>query len=143
MSTGFDFNRPLLLDGGVRRGSDVAIALALGATAAGIGRPAIWGLAADGEAGVRQVLDRLRDEVSVSASDLLSVSETPGTITPSNTSRQTGTRSGCATHEPSKPSLASRCLSWRTLSSAVLVTSSSRRFGMNAAIPPIANAPRR
>jgi len=53
---------PLLLDGGVRRGSDVALALALGATAAGVGRPVLWGLAADGERGVRQVLELLREE---------------------------------------------------------------------------------
>ncbi|MFD2416828.1 alpha-hydroxy acid oxidase [Amycolatopsis pigmentata] len=53
---------PVLLDGGVRRGSDVAIALALGAVAVGVGRPVIWGLAADGELGVRQVLELLREE---------------------------------------------------------------------------------
>jgi 4-hydroxymandelate oxidase len=54
---------PLLLDGGIRRGTDVVKALALGAAAVGIGRPVLWGLAADGEAGVRQVLERLRSEV--------------------------------------------------------------------------------
>ncbi|GGL94763.1 alpha-hydroxy-acid oxidizing enzyme [Streptomyces fumigatiscleroticus] len=53
---------PVLLDGGVRRGSDVAVALALGATAVGVGRPVLWGLAAEGEAGVRRVLATLRDE---------------------------------------------------------------------------------
>ncbi|GAA5168663.1 MULTISPECIES: alpha-hydroxy acid oxidase [Amycolatopsis] len=53
---------PVLLDGGVRRGTDVAIALALGATAVGIGRPVLWGLAAAGESGVRQVLELLREE---------------------------------------------------------------------------------
>ncbi|MFI6348332.1 alpha-hydroxy acid oxidase [Streptomyces sp. NPDC050560] len=53
---------PVLLDGGVRRGSDVAVALALGATAVGVGRPVLWGLAADGEDGVRDVLARLRDD---------------------------------------------------------------------------------
>lgn len=42
---------PVLLDGGVRRGSDVAVALALGARAVGLGRPVVWGLAAEGEAG--------------------------------------------------------------------------------------------
>ncbi|MCP2244363.1 alpha-hydroxy acid oxidase [Lentzea aerocolonigenes] len=53
---------PVVLDGGVRSGADIALALALGASAAGIGRPVLWGLAADGEAGVRKVLDALRDE---------------------------------------------------------------------------------
>ncbi|MFJ6088133.1 alpha-hydroxy acid oxidase [Streptomyces sp. NPDC092369] len=53
---------PVLVDGGVRRGSDVAVALALGATAVGVGRPVLWGLAGGGEAGVREVLAVLRDE---------------------------------------------------------------------------------
>ena len=53
---------PVLLDGGVRRGTDVVKALALGAAAVLIGRPYLWGLAAAGEAGVRRVLDLLRDE---------------------------------------------------------------------------------
>lgn len=53
---------PVVLDGGVRSGADIALALALGASATGIGRPVLWGLAADGEAGVRKVLDALRDE---------------------------------------------------------------------------------
>ncbi|MEU6172312.1 alpha-hydroxy acid oxidase [Streptantibioticus parmotrematis] len=54
---------PLLLDGGVRRGTDIVKALALGATAVGIGRPVVWGLAADGESGVTRVLDILRREL--------------------------------------------------------------------------------
>jgi 4-hydroxymandelate oxidase len=53
---------PVVLDGGVRSGGDIAVALALGAWAVGIGRPVLWGLAADGERGVRRVLDVLRDE---------------------------------------------------------------------------------
>jgi isopentenyl diphosphate isomerase/L-lactate dehydrogenase-like FMN-dependent dehydrogenase len=53
---------PVLLDGGVRRGTDILVALALGATAVGIGRPALWGLAVDGEAGVGRVLDLLAGE---------------------------------------------------------------------------------
>ena len=50
------------LDGGVRRGSDVATALALGARAVFVGRPVLFGLALGGEAGVRQVLEILRAE---------------------------------------------------------------------------------
>ncbi|GGU13295.1 alpha-hydroxy acid oxidase [Lentzea flava] len=53
---------PVVLDGGVRSGGDVALAVALGASAAGLGRPVLWGLAADGSHGVRRVLDVLRDE---------------------------------------------------------------------------------
>jgi isopentenyl diphosphate isomerase/L-lactate dehydrogenase-like FMN-dependent dehydrogenase len=54
---------PVLMDGGVRRGTDVLVALATGATAVGIGRPAIWGLAVGGEGGVGQVLDLLTGEL--------------------------------------------------------------------------------
>jgi isopentenyl diphosphate isomerase/L-lactate dehydrogenase-like FMN-dependent dehydrogenase len=54
---------PVLLDGGVRRGTDVIKALLLGARAVLIGRPYLWGLAAGGEAGVAHVLEILRDEV--------------------------------------------------------------------------------
>ncbi len=50
----------VLLDGGVRRGSDVVKALALGARAVMIGRAYLWGLAANGQAGVENVLDLLR-----------------------------------------------------------------------------------
>ena len=53
----------VILDGGVRRGTDVAKALALGARAVFIGRPALWGLAAAGEEGARHVLEILRDEI--------------------------------------------------------------------------------
>lgn len=53
----------VLMDGGVRRGSDVLQALALGARAVAVGRPALWGLAVDGQAGVEHVLDILRDEL--------------------------------------------------------------------------------
>lgn len=53
---------PILLDGGIRRGTDVLKALAVGARAVLIGRPYLWGLAAAGEAGVREVLEMLRAE---------------------------------------------------------------------------------
>lgn len=54
---------PVLVDGGVRRGKDVFRALALGATAVFIGRPAHWGLGLGGQAGVERVLDCLRQEL--------------------------------------------------------------------------------
>ncbi|MFI5891582.1 alpha-hydroxy acid oxidase [Actinoplanes sp. NPDC051513] len=63
---------PLLLDGGVRRGTDVAKALALGARAVAVGRPVLWGLAVAGEPGVARVLEMLRAEL-VNAVTLLGV----------------------------------------------------------------------
>ena len=59
---------PVLLDGGVRRGTDVLKALALGARSVMIGRPYLWALTVGGEAGVRRLLDLLRDEIAVSMS---------------------------------------------------------------------------
>jgi 4-hydroxymandelate oxidase len=56
---------PVLVDGGIRRGSDVFKALALGARAVGIGRPYLWGLAAFGQPGVERVLDLLRAEFTL------------------------------------------------------------------------------
>jgi L-lactate dehydrogenase (cytochrome)/(S)-mandelate dehydrogenase len=56
-------NTEVLLDGGVRRGSDVVKALALGARAVLIGRPYVYGLAVDGQAGVTRVLDILAEEI--------------------------------------------------------------------------------
>lgn len=53
---------PVLIDGGVRRGTDVLKALALGASAVGIGRPYVWGLASFGEPGVDRVLEILDSE---------------------------------------------------------------------------------
>lgn len=54
---------PVLLDGGVRRGTDVLKAVALGADAVAVGRPVLWGLAVDGEDGVVRVLEILADEL--------------------------------------------------------------------------------
>jgi lactate 2-monooxygenase len=51
---------PVLLDSGIRSGADVFRALALGASAVGLGRPYVWGLAAGGEDGVREVIRNLR-----------------------------------------------------------------------------------
>ncbi|CAL9055560.1 glycolate oxidase 1-like [Musa acuminata AAA Group] len=56
---------PVFLDGGIRRGTDVFKALALGASGVFIGRPVVFALAADGEAGVRKVLQMLRDELEL------------------------------------------------------------------------------
>ncbi|MFI9786781.1 alpha-hydroxy acid oxidase [Kitasatospora sp. NPDC051984] len=56
-------NLPVLLDGGVRTGTDIALAVALGARAVLIGRPLLWGLAVDGERGAGQVLDLLKAEL--------------------------------------------------------------------------------
>jgi len=53
----------VVLDGGIRRGSDVVKALALGARAVLIGRASLWGLAANGQTGVENVLDVLRSGI--------------------------------------------------------------------------------
>jgi len=53
------------IDGGIRRGTDVLKALALGARAVMVGRPALWGLAVSGAAGVHDVLEILRDELTM------------------------------------------------------------------------------
>lgn len=56
---------PILLDGGVRRGTDVLKALALGASAVLVGRPSLYGLAADGARGVTSVINILRNELEM------------------------------------------------------------------------------
>lgn len=55
----------VMMDGGVRRGTDIVKALALGAHAVMLGRPALWGLAAGGEAGARRVLELLCNELDL------------------------------------------------------------------------------
>ena len=55
----------VLVDGGIRRGTDVLKALALGARAVLIGRPVLWALAVNGESGVKQMLDILKQEFSI------------------------------------------------------------------------------
>jgi len=67
------------MDGGVRRGTDVLVALALGARAVLVGRPALWGLACGGEEGARRVLQLLRDEVQLALA--LSGCASPADIT--------------------------------------------------------------
>lgn len=55
----------VLVDGGIRRGTDILKALALGAKAVLLGRPILWGLAVGGEAGVQHVIELLRDELDI------------------------------------------------------------------------------
>ena len=78
----------VLVDGGVRRGTDVVKALALGARAVMVGRPVLWGLAAGGEEGVLHVLELLREEVELAL--LLCGCPTPGDVTPAHISANTG-----------------------------------------------------
>jgi L-lactate dehydrogenase (cytochrome) len=55
---------PLLFDSGVRGGSDIIRALALGANFVMLGRPLMYGIGSDGEKGLRRVLDIIKDELS-------------------------------------------------------------------------------
>jgi isopentenyl diphosphate isomerase/L-lactate dehydrogenase-like FMN-dependent dehydrogenase len=75
----------ILLDGGVRRGTDAVKALALGARAVLVGRPVIWGLAVDGGAGVARVLELLQAEVAL-ALKLLGCAS-PGEVGPAHVRR--------------------------------------------------------
>jgi 4-hydroxymandelate oxidase len=77
---------PLLLDGGIRRGTDVLKALALGATAVLIGRPIVYGLAVSGAFGVAHVLRLLRDELEIAMA--LSGCRTLGDIGPDRVARR-------------------------------------------------------
>jgi isopentenyl diphosphate isomerase/L-lactate dehydrogenase-like FMN-dependent dehydrogenase len=75
----------VLMDGGVRRGTDVLTALALGARAVMVGRPAIWGLAVAGEDGARRVLELLRNELEVALT--LCGCRTPASVSRSTVQR--------------------------------------------------------
>ncbi len=66
---------PVLMDGGIRRGTDVVKALALGATACLIGRPQLWGVSVAGQRGVRRILDIYAEEIDM-AMGLCGVSST-------------------------------------------------------------------
>ncbi|MBA3328318.1 MAG: alpha-hydroxy-acid oxidizing protein [Solirubrobacterales bacterium] len=70
----------VLVDGGVRRGTDVLVALALGARAVLAGRPLLWGLAVDGEVGAGAVLQGLQEEIELGMTLL-------GTPTPADITR--------------------------------------------------------
>jgi isopentenyl diphosphate isomerase/L-lactate dehydrogenase-like FMN-dependent dehydrogenase len=76
---------PVLHDGGIRRGTDAAKALALGADAVLAGRPFIWGLAVGGEAGVAAVLELLREELLLALALLGCAS--PAELTPAHVNR--------------------------------------------------------
>jgi isopentenyl diphosphate isomerase/L-lactate dehydrogenase-like FMN-dependent dehydrogenase len=56
---------PIILDGGIRRGSDVFKAIALGAKAVACGRPLLYGLALGGSLGAQSVLEYLRDNLTI------------------------------------------------------------------------------
>ena len=73
---------PVFMDGGVRRGGDIAKALALGATAAFVGRPALYGLATDGVQGVEAVIKLLSDELvrSMTLLGATSAAALPGSL---------------------------------------------------------------
>jgi isopentenyl diphosphate isomerase/L-lactate dehydrogenase-like FMN-dependent dehydrogenase len=76
---------PVLVDGGIRRGVDIAIALALGADAVLVGRPTLWGLAGGGEAGAVRVLEILREELRLTLG--LCGCTAPGEITRAHVQR--------------------------------------------------------
>jgi len=76
----------VLMDGGIRRGTDVVAALAHGARAVLAGRPALWGLAAGGEDGARRVLELLRDEIALALA--LTGCPTPADVTRSHVQRR-------------------------------------------------------
>lgn len=80
----------VLVDGGIRRGTDVLKALALGAKAVLLGRPVLWGLAVGKEAGVQHTLELLRDELDIAMA-----------------------LSGCASIQDIDSSLVVRSLPWR------------------------------
>ena len=76
----------VLVDGGIRRGTDVVKALALGARAVLVGRAPLWGLAVDGEAGARDVLELLQAEI-LNALQLLGC-RSPADVTDAHVARR-------------------------------------------------------
>ena len=65
VSAAVDGRAEVYLDGGVRRGTDVVKALALGARAVAVGRPVVWALAAGGQRGISRMLSMLREEIDI------------------------------------------------------------------------------
>jgi 4-hydroxymandelate oxidase len=86
---------PVLLDGGIRRGTDVVKAIALGAKAVLIGRPYLWGLATDGQAGVEGVLDLLHEGLrrTMALVGRTSIRELDGSVIGAAAAQSSGTRS--------------------------------------------------
>lgn len=78
----------VLVDGGIRRGTDIAVALALGANAVLVGRAPLWGLAVAGESGARTVLELLQDELAT-ALHLMGCADV-SKVGPQNVSRISG-----------------------------------------------------
>jgi isopentenyl diphosphate isomerase/L-lactate dehydrogenase-like FMN-dependent dehydrogenase len=81
---------PVLMDGGVRRGTDVAVALAIGAQAVLVGRPILWGLAVDGEAGARLAIEMLAEELRLALA--LLGCDRPGALSADHVQRRAGDR---------------------------------------------------
>jgi isopentenyl diphosphate isomerase/L-lactate dehydrogenase-like FMN-dependent dehydrogenase len=75
----------VLMDGGIRRGTDVLKAIALGARAVLAGRAVVWGLAADGERGAQRVLELLQQEIELAL--VLSGCDSPRALTPAHVTR--------------------------------------------------------
>jgi 4-hydroxymandelate oxidase len=78
----------VLMDGGIRRGTDVVKALALGARAVLAGRAVLWGLAVDGEEGARDVLELLRAELELALA--LCGCHSPAEVTRGHVARASG-----------------------------------------------------
>ena len=96
---------PVLMDGGVRRGGDVLTALGLGASAVLVGRPALWGLTVNGEAGALHVLELLRNEIELGLTLL-------GCPTPADVTRRHVRRPGARRYSRTMSSQSSGPCPW-------------------------------
>ena len=95
----------MLVDGGIRRGTDVVKALALGARAVLVGRAPLWGLVVDGEAGARRVLELLREEIELALQ--LVGCRTPADVTRGSRRAGSGRRSTLRSAAEMRASLSS------------------------------------